>query len=187
MYTNCYALFCILYSEQVHVDYVWLQQLHAHLLHSLLVKSFTTSLIWLLHLLLQRMQSFCPIFLICHTEHVGWNYCLVVTYFNKQCRIIEFLLILQVQFIHFYMFYVHMCHKFHYVYLHVHMYMYVQVHTVQCLCTSTMFMLQHPRHYHAKDLFQMVAQLIRSEGEITEVVISALGLANPAAFLYDYI
>ena len=53
----------------------------------------------------------------------------------------------------------------------------------KCFCTTAV--LQHPRLYNARDLFQMVAQLIRSEGEITEVVISALGLANPAAFLYD--
>lgn len=43
---------------------------------------------------------------------------------------------------------------------------------------NVLVLLQHT----AKDLFRIVSPLIRSEEEIGEVFVSALGLANPAAF-----
>lgn len=49
-------------------------------------------------------------------------------------------------------------------------------------CFRLQLFLQLPRQYTAKDLFDMVAPLVRSEGEVGEVVVSALGLANPDAF-----
>ena len=57
-----------------------------------------------------------------------------------------------------------------------------------CVCVLIPFLFsfihttQHPRQYTARDLVHMIVPLIRTEGEIGEVVITALGLANPAAF-----
>ena len=52
-----------------------------------------------------------------------------------------------------------------------------------CLDSFSIFIhTQHPRQYTARDLVHMIVPLIRTEGEIGEVVITALGLANPAAF-----
>ena len=51
---------------------------------------------------------------------------------------------------------------------------------VDCNCLTLYTQLQ--RQYTAKDLFQMVTPLVRSEGEVGEVVVTALGLVNPDAF-----